>query len=197
MHPTPTRLLAALRDLGRPAGTAELAAVLRLHPNGVRSHLEHLRAAGLVLRERERRPRGRPRDLWRPAPGSPSQPYADLGRWLARALRPGGRGVEETGREVGRELAEARAPASMEEGLAALGFEPQRLPMAGGAAFELRTCPYREAAREQREVVCALHRGITRGLLDELAPGAELTGFVARDPDTAGCLVEIEGRVPT
>ncbi|HEU4978191.1 MAG TPA: hypothetical protein VFT42_04795 [Solirubrobacteraceae bacterium] len=196
MHPTPNRLLTALRDLGRPAGTAELAAILRLHPNGVRTHLERLRAEGLVLRARERRPRGRPRDLWRAAPGSRSQPYADLGRWLARALLPGGPGVEATGREVGRELAQAREPASLQEGLAALGFEPRALPMAGGAAFELGTCPYREAAREQREVVCALHRGITDGLIDVVAPEARMTRFVPRDPDEAGCLIEIAGPVP-
>jgi hypothetical protein len=39
--------------------------------------------------------------------------------------------------------------------------------------------------------VCTLHRGITRGLLDELAPDAKLIDFVAKDPDTAGCLIEV------
>jgi hypothetical protein len=41
-----------------------------------------------------------------------------------------------------------------------------------------------------------LHRGITRGLLERLDPHAELTAFVARDPYSAGCLVEISGAAP-
>jgi hypothetical protein len=33
---------------------------------------------------------------------------------------------------------------------------------------------------------------MTRGLLDELMPGARLAGFVPRDPDKAGCLIELD-----
>src|SRR5689334_17563407 len=63
-QPTRARLFALLRDLRRPAGTEELAERLTLHPNGVRVHLERLRKAGLVARERNRQARGRPRDMW-------------------------------------------------------------------------------------------------------------------------------------
>jgi hypothetical protein len=45
-------------------------------------------------------------------------------------------------------------------------------------------------------VVCALHRGLTRGLLDELQPTARLTRFIPADPDEAGCLIEVEGFEP-
>jgi hypothetical protein len=41
----------------------------------------------------------------------------------------------------------------------------------------LRDCPYRDAVRENQAVVCALHRGITRGLLDAIAPATELAGL--------------------
>src|SRR5919106_933718 len=51
----------------------------------------------------------------------------------------------------------------------------------------------REIGRERRDVVCTLHRGITRGLLDAISPETELTGFVARDPYAAGCLIEVRG----
>ena len=34
---------------------------------------------------------------------------------------------------------------------------------------------------------------MTRGLLDAIAPETELAGFVPRDPDTAGCLIELRG----
>jgi hypothetical protein len=43
---------------------------------------------------------------------------------------------------------------------------------------------------ENQPVVCTLHRGITRGLLDVLHPDAKLTDFVPGDPETAGCLIE-------
>jgi predicted ArsR family transcriptional regulator len=60
----------------------------------------------------------------------------------------------------------------------------------------LGNCPYRDAARESRQVVCTLHRGMTRGLLDVLEPEATLAGFVARDPDTAGCEIELGAAGP-
>lgn len=44
---------------------------------------------------------------------------------------------------------------------------------------------------DMQAVVCTLHRGITRGLLDRLAPDAQLTGFLAKDPDTAGCEITV------
>jgi hypothetical protein len=43
--------------------------------------------------------------------------------------------------------------------------------------------------------VCTLHRGMTRGLLDAIAPRTRLAGFVPRDPDTAGCLIELRGEL--
>ena len=44
-QPTRARLFALLGELKRPAGTAELAERLDLHPNGVRIHLERLEHA--------------------------------------------------------------------------------------------------------------------------------------------------------
>jgi hypothetical protein len=43
--------------------------------------------------------------------------------------------------------------------------------------------------------VCTLHRGMTRGLLDAIAPGTKLAGFVPRDPYAAGCLIELRGEL--
>jgi len=204
-QPTRARLFALLGELIRPASTVELADRLGLHPNGVRLHLERLEQAGLVTRARERRPRGRPRDAWavasdaRPA-GEAPRAYGDLGRWLARALRStrsGPAGVEETGREIGRELAPAGATEAREAlpaALAALGFQPDACCGADGTmTVTLRNCPYRDAVHESPEVVCALHRGITGGLLEVMEPDSRLVGFTPRDPDGAGCLIQIEG----
>jgi predicted ArsR family transcriptional regulator len=204
-QPTRARLFAMLGALKRPAGTAELAERLALHPNGVRAHLERLEAAGLVERSRARQARGRPRDAWTIAPGArpggdPPSGYADLGRWLARAIpaRAGRlRDVEAAGRDIGRELAPRQVvdrAEGMRATLVALGFQPHEdSGPAGALTYRLGNCPYRDAARENQEVVCTLHRGITRGLLDVLDPGATLEGFVPHDPDTAGCLIQLAG----
>jgi predicted ArsR family transcriptional regulator len=201
---TRARLFAVLSELRRPAGTAELAKRLELHPNGVRLHLERLEQQGLVERARVRQRRGRPPDAWTVAPdaqpgGRAPRAYQDLGRWLARALGAGGgrRGIEATGREIGRELAPNdpdRYPNALESTLTALGFQPtieQR--EADRLRVCLGNCPYRDAVRENQPAICALHRGITRGLLDVLEPKAKLTAFVPHDPNEAGCVIELRG----
>jgi predicted ArsR family transcriptional regulator len=205
-QPTRARLFALLSELKRPAQTEELAERVGLHPNGVRLHLERLHASGLVNRSKARQTVGRPRDEWSIAAdahpgGNPPRGYAALGRWLARAIPPSKarlRDVEAVGREVGRELAPSSTSASagdvMETTLAALGFRPQRQVKPGDrVVFRLGNCPYRDAVSENQEVVCTMHRGITRGLLEILEPSARLVDFVPRDPDTAGCLIELEG----
>jgi predicted ArsR family transcriptional regulator len=205
-QPTRAKLFRLLSELRRPVGTEELAAQVELHVNGVRAHLERLREAGLVARERTRQARGRPRDMWSVASeaqpgGDPPSAYANLSQWLARLATPskvGMRAVEATGREIGRELApadDAGAPeVTMHSTLAALGFQPTReVGEQGTLTYKLCNCPYRDAVRENQPVVCALHRGMTRGLLDAIAPDTKLTAFVPRDPYQAGCLIELHG----
>lgn len=204
-QPTRARLFGLLGELRRPAGTEELATHLGLHPNGVRVHLDRLREAGLVSRERTRQARGRPRDMWLIAPdaqpgGDPPSAYGDLGRWLARAISPGRtslRRVEGVGREIGRGLAPGdgacSGEAKMHATLVSLGFQPERRPRGDRLTYRLGNCPYRDAVREGQEVVCTLHRGLTRGLLDTIAPETKLEGFVPKDPYRAGCLIELRG----
>ena len=207
-QPTRARLFELLTELRRPAGTEELARRLGLHPNGVRAHLERLEAAGLVVRARERMPnmRGRPRDTWSISPdaepgGAAPTAYADLGRWLVRAISSSGRrvrDVEAAGRRIGRELAPSPGAESAEEQvhgvLVAMGFRPRRRLDDGSAlTYCLDNCPYRVAVRERQAVVCGLHRGMTRGLLDAVAPKTRLTAFVPKDPDAAGCEITVRG----
>ncbi len=202
---TRARIFAQLVESRTATGTEELARLLGLHPNGVRRHLERLHEEGLVARLRRRGPRGRPADRWaiaagaRPGGERPSG-YADLARWLARATPSGPsrlRAIERAGREIGAELAPASAgdPAEdFHQTVAALGFQPKIEGKAdGGFACTLGNCPYRVSARENPDVVCTLHRGITAGLLARLDPKARLTRFEPHDPDRAGCLVEVEG----
>lgn len=209
-QPTRARLFALLGELARPAGTVELAEQLNLHPNGVRVHLERLERDGLLVRESEPQARGRPRDVWKIAPdaapgGRPPRAYTDLVRWLARATGSGSRGlrgIETAGREIGRELASDRGATgedALQTTLTALGFQPRAPVHADGrVTICLGNCPYRDAVRENQPVICTLHRGITRGLLDVMAPGVRLTAFEPHDPDRAGCLIKLaEPKVPT
>lgn len=208
VQPTRARLFGVLCELRRPASTEELAERLELHPNGVRTHLERLRDGGLVLRERDRRPRGRPRDMWLISPqagpsGRPPTSYAQLGQWLARAIKPGRtslRAIESTGREIGHELAPdpgQGAERTMYAALAAMGFQPRREPLTNPArlGYRLCNCPYRDAAQANPEAICGLHRGITRGLLEALEPDSELIAFRPGDPGRAGCVIELGGPI--
>ena len=201
--PVRIQLVTVLTELLRPATTQELAGRIGRHPNTVRLQLERLAEAGVLERRTVTQARGRPRHQWaiaadaRPG-GEAPQAHARLAGWLARALSrpPGLAEVEQVGREVGREL----APSSvhpigdvMQDALAALGFAPRReRPDSGRHRYVLRNCPYRVAVRANQPAVCALHRGLTAGLVESVDPGATLTGFVPKDPDTAGCLIEVQ-----
>ncbi len=204
-QPTRARLFAHLTQIRRPVRTAELAGLLDLHINGVRAHLDLLERRRLVVRGRSSPSRGRPADTWAVSPdaapfGRAPSGYEDLGRWLARVLPPhpwgGLPGLEQAGREIGRELAAAESgpPPQLETTLAALGFQPAVVSQSQeGAVIRLRNCPYRAAVRENRQAICALHKGISRGLVDVLHPGARLASFAPRDPDEAGCELAIAG----
>lgn len=204
-QPTRAQIFAFLVERRAPVGTDEVADHFGLHPNGVRRHLERLEEGGFVVRGRLRGGQGRPRDSWTLSPdahpgGHRPQGYAHLAMWLARSIpanRNRLREVERTGREIGAQLT-AGPPEDPVDGfrqaIAALGFQPAlEVKAEGGFTCTLRNCPYRDAVRENQPVICALHRGITKGLLDELDPGAELVAFEPHDPDRAGCLVEVAG----
>jgi predicted ArsR family transcriptional regulator len=203
---TRARIFAWLVERRTAVSTEELAQSLGLHPNGVRRHLELLREAGLVERRQNRGTPGRPGDRWLVASGAhpggqrPSG-YTDLARWLARAI-PSGRNrlreVERAGREIGTELAPRDGVEDPVEGfrlaLTSLGFQPTLEPGTDGDfVCRLENCPYRDSVRENADVVCALHRGITSGLLAELIPEARLERFEPRDPERAGCVVGVTG----
>ncbi|HEY7266346.1 MAG TPA: helix-turn-helix domain-containing protein [Solirubrobacterales bacterium] len=204
-QPTRAKLFALLEEARQPLSSEALATKLGLHVNGVRRHLERLEEAGLLERSKAQGGRGRPADRWTigssAGPGGPApRAYADLSGWLARALDRGparlGQ-VERTGREIGRELAPAdvdRSGESFRAVVAALGFQPElEVDEDGTARCRLCNCPYRDSVKESPDVVCTLHRGITAGLLDELAPEGSLASFVPHDPDEAGCEIVVEG----
>ncbi len=198
-----TRIFAALRALKRWARVEELAGNLGVHPNSVRVHLAVLEDAGLVTSKSVPSGTGRPHFEWSVVagtvvPGQSQLEYGDLSRWLARALETNvsQQRVESIGREIGREVAPQRAEGqslaeTLQIAFTSMGFQPQLDATKGELAYTLGSCPYLDAANEQPNVVCPLHKGITAGLLDALDPEARLEHFVPMDPETAGCLVGV------
>ncbi|HVY77661.1 MAG TPA: helix-turn-helix domain-containing protein [Solirubrobacterales bacterium] len=202
-QPTRAQIFTYLVERRAPAGTEEVAEHFGLHPNGVRRHLERLEEGGFVDRTRERGSAGRPRDIWAISPaahpgGLRPRAYAELASWLARAIPANAsrlREVERTGEEIGAELAPAGSGEPIEDlrsAITALGFQPELEIRDGGFTCTLGNCPYRDSVQQNQEVVCTLHRGITKGLLAAVAPTAKLEGFEPRDPEQAGCLVTVD-----
>ena len=200
--PVRLQLVTVLTELLRPATTQELADRVGRHPNTVRLQLDRLAEAGLLERRTVLQTRGRPRHEWaiaadaRPG-GEAPQAHARLAGWLARALTrpPGLAEIEQLGHEAGGELVPTGGRPvgdAMQDALAGLGFAPRHeRPAPGRHRYVLRNCPYRNAVRANQPAVCALHRGVTSGLLEGVDPEATLAGFVPKDPDTAGCLIEV------
>ncbi|MBK8294968.1 MAG: helix-turn-helix domain-containing protein [Solirubrobacterales bacterium] len=206
-HPFRGRLFDTLSGLKRPVATDELAKLLDRHPNGIRQHLEVLSDAGYLVRNKERRGRGRPRDLWSIDPdampgGARPTAYVELSRWLGRVLDEGTKEpgeVEARSRQIGRELASGGGndldpERHFHDTLAAMGFQPSRKRLTSkGVTYCLNNCPYRDVVRERQELICSLHRGITGGLLEKIDPSSSLSAFTPKDPDKAGCTIKIDG----
>lgn len=194
-----------LDEGGRAQTTAQLAETLDLHPNGVRVHLERLLDSGLVVRERERHGRGRPRDVWRVNPdarpgGDPPTSYRDLARWLAAAVGGGRAGTEravEAGVAIGRstELPGDGGDVAdrLHRLLTAMGFQPDLRGDPDSPTYVLHNCPFRDVVEGNAGVICGLHRGMTEGILDQVAPDAELARFVVENPHRAGCEITVSG----
>ena len=99
------------------------------------------------------------------------------------------RELEQTGRELAPSSA-APSVAAIEQVLAALGFAPYvQSRDEDRMTICLGNCPYRDAASENQAAIWALHKGVTRGLLDMLAPDARLERSVPQDPHRAGCVI--------
>lgn len=192
--PSRRQVLDALLSSSEPLDAAAVAGRLGLHVTTARFHLDQLAAAGLVHRRAgvERR-RGRPRLLYAPA-GPPRDEDAReqliqvLAAALAREDDPAADAVR-----AGRRWAETFDPPGSDDpvpGLVSLldrlGFAPE----ADADAIRLRACPFRDAAREHPQVVCAVHRGLIEQLLEGAAAQVRLVPFV--EPEL--CLVALDRR---
>lgn len=204
------RVLEALQDSDAPLGVGEVAAAVGLHPNTARFHLDGLVQQRLAERTIEERDTpGRPRALYAPVPGAPAgrRSYRLLAQiltsYLASTSKHPEKAALKAGEEWGHYLAERPAPFRRVDAAAAtqeltatlddIGFAPEPVIAGRKRQILLHHCPFREAAEQNREIVCTIHLGLMRGILGELdAPidATRLDSFVK--PDL--CIAHLAGR---
>lgn len=177
----------------------ELAGATGLHVTTVRFHLDVLRRAGLVVSHRQaRHTSGRPRLGFRLAGTTPERddrPYRMLAGLLAAGLADDSAGrfrrAERLGRNwaddlLGHEPAAGRPvepapteslPAVVTRIFADLGFAPSHDVEPEYDIFELHACPFAEVAAAHPDVVCGMHRGLLRGLVDGLGGRERASGI--------------------
>ena len=199
----PTRREIYLHVRSHPGATAsEIARAFSLHPNVARHHLDRLAAGGYLEVSLERSPTagaGRPSKHYRAADGPGADPTLDFGSQrddlvvslLAEALELLGPEVaekmaERVGEEYGRELAERMDPGegqrsvrgamhAIADALTAHGFAAHAEDRGSATAVVAEHCPFGEAATAH-PVICAVDRGMVRGLL------AGLCGELSQEP---------------
>ena len=205
-EPRPTRA-AIIEMLGAsPTGmtTAELASALGRHPNAVRKQLRALTSDGSVGAEREvSGRRGRPAVRYRAAEerreAAAAQRLASMLVELVGEMGPDESQVEEFGRRQATRLATTRdGRAALLDLLTTMGFSPRETTGAkpsreGRLEVVLGHCPFEAAVKAGGgELVCVLHRGLSRGLV-EMTPTGRLTAFEIHPPETAGCRIAAKG----
>jgi predicted ArsR family transcriptional regulator len=188
----------------RGATATALAEALGVHPNAVRKQLRALSAEGAIAAEREAPGRrGRPAVRYRASgAGRDAAAVRRLAAMLVELVAEIGADeaeIERFGRRQAAALAASRdGRTALLDLLADLGFAPRETTSAaaarrGGLRVVLGRCPFGDAVEATGgRLVCALHRGISRGLV-ELTPTGRLTVFEVRPPRTAGCIIAGEG----
>jgi predicted ArsR family transcriptional regulator len=192
---TRSRVEAALREAPDGLDVPELAERLALHPNTVRWHLGALADAGAVSSApHPHAGRGRPRIVYRLEPGR-SEGTRDEYRLLASMLSSAVAGPDAAaaaGRAWGRYLTPRRLPlVQVDDGeathtvfalLADQGFEPE--PGGDGGEIRMHRCPFHDLAESQPQIVCAVHKGLIDGALEELGSDLRIEGLdVFVEPD--------------
>ena len=187
------RVLDFVMGAEAPVGVSEIAAVIGVHTNTARFHLEALVAAGYLQRVAEdARGPGRPRVGYRPRPltarggvrhyrvlaeallGQLSTTNADPPAAATAAGRAWGAFLVQRPppfAEAGPDAAVGRLTTMLDE----LDFAPEPVADQDGHVdrIRLRHCPFLELAQPHRDLVCPLHLGLMRGALSEL--GASVT----------------------
>jgi predicted ArsR family transcriptional regulator len=211
--PTRRDIYLYAREGERGVTAAEVAERFELHPNVARHHLDKLAAGGYleVHVERGGTGAGRPSKRYRsPARDSTLEfpaPRDDLlvnllGRALA--LIPAEQAeamAEQVGEQYGRSLAEHMAPGegqrsfrnalhAVADALTAHGFAAHAEARGGSLAIIADHCPFGETAT-QHPVICAVDRGMVRGMLAGLYGEAMPTTTASRALGDDACVTSL------
>lgn len=202
-----SEILTRLRAYDDPVGVAELASAAKQHPNTVREHLEVLVAAGLATRERDTPTgRGRPAYLYAAHRDETAPAHVALLDALAEHLAVNTLKAGEVAIGLGRAYAAARfvgdeqpessrrrAVQRLGVAMEGLGFATE--PLSSGRALRLISCPLRESADRNSEVVCGFHLGMVQAA----AVGAGLDPSEVRllpFAEPGACRLELAQQVP-
>jgi predicted ArsR family transcriptional regulator len=209
--PTRREIYLFARDAGDAGVTAgAVAERFELHPNVARHHLEKLTSGGYLIVEVARaaadgsaRAAGRPSKHYRAGPldatlALPLKHDDLLAGLLARALDALGpseaeRLADDVGFEYGVQLAQRIDPteshrsvkaalATVADALTAHGFAAHAESSDGRLAIVSECCPFGDTATQYPHVVCALDRGMIRGMLAGLY-GETTPEFETSRPD--------------
>ncbi len=206
--PTRREIYLFVRDANAGVTAADVAERFDLHPNVARHHLEKLTGGGYLTVDIARpdplaaRAAGRPSKHYRAvdvdALSLPLRHDDVLASLLARALDALGADhaellADEVGFEYGRQLADRMDPsdghrsartalAAVADALTAHGFAAHAEARDGNLAIVSECCPFGATAQEYPHVVCALDRGMIRGMLAGLY-GETSPRFEASRPD--------------
>jgi predicted ArsR family transcriptional regulator len=189
--PTRREIYLFVRDAERGVTAGEVAERFELHPNVARHHLDKLAAGGYLdvqVDRQEHSGAGRPSKRYRTSAKQtglefPARRDDLLITLLVRALRmltpdQAEEMAERVGIEYGQALALSMAPGdghrsfrvslhAVADALTAHGFAAHAEPRGGSLAIIAEQCPFGEAA-VQHPVICAVDRGIIKGMLGTL-----------------------------
>ena len=204
------RILEALRNAPDGLTLREISGHVALHPNTIRFHLSRLQSDNLIRRALKDTPMGRPPNRYlampRPVSQSAHREYFALARALAGiiATRLGPNISIDAGREWARTLELPAIPGDPREDgptversvnlvaavLSRVGFDPRITGTIERPVLLQQHCPFLELAEEHRNVVCSVHLGLVRGVLEQAgAPLAAERLVPFATPD--GCLLEL------
>ncbi|HEX2274682.1 MAG TPA: helix-turn-helix domain-containing protein [Acidimicrobiales bacterium] len=190
--PTRREIYVFAHGAQRGVTAAEVAERFDLHPNVARHHLDKLAAGGYLEVAVERHSpaagAGRPSKRYRASDKEMGLEFPArrddllvklLGRALALVPREAAEAMaEEVGIEYGRSLAASMSPSqghrslqvalhAVADALTAHGFAAHTDARGGSLAIIAEQCPFGTAA-EQHPVICAVDRGIVKGMLSSL-----------------------------
>lgn len=198
--PTRSQIFQYIGDSNHPVDVRELTEHFGFNHNAIRQHIAKLLAAGLILEQvAPSQGRGRPRHVYTQDPAASGRwgginPYEQLSMLMSEMLRTGDDAVE-VGRRAGRRqrlrLLSGDTADGVVDAMARLGFEPT-VAHADGETVQVvqEACPFASAAIIDPDIVCALHKGITEGLV-ETAGDLEVEEMRPGDPRHPHCVVTL------